>query len=31
VLDAAGLECGYNVRNLVTLRELGRVVDAAAW
>jgi hypothetical protein len=31
VLDASGLECGYNVRNLVTLRELGRVVDAAAW
>jgi hypothetical protein len=31
VLDAAGLECGYNVRNLVTLRELARVVDAAAW
>jgi hypothetical protein len=31
VLDAAGLQCGYNVRNLVTLRELGRVVDAAAW
>ena len=31
VLDATGLECGYNVRNLVTLRELGRVVDAAAW
>jgi hypothetical protein len=31
LLDAAGLECGYNVRNLVTLRELGRVVEAAAW
>ena len=31
VLDASGRECGYNVRNLVTLRELGRVVDAAAW
>jgi hypothetical protein len=31
VLDASGLECGYNARNLVTLRELGRVVDAAAW
>jgi hypothetical protein len=31
VLDPSGLQCGYNVRNLVTLRELGRVVDAAAW
>jgi hypothetical protein len=31
VLDAAGLACGYNVRNLVTLRELARVVDAATW
>jgi hypothetical protein len=30
VLDASGLECGYNVRNLVTLRELARVVDAAS-
>jgi hypothetical protein len=29
VLDDAGLQCGYNVRNLVTLRELARVVDAA--
>ena len=29
VLDASGLECGYNVRNLVTLRELALVVDAA--
>jgi hypothetical protein len=31
VLDASGLGCGYNVRNLVTLRELARVVDAATW
>jgi len=31
VLDAGGLECGYNVRNLVTLRELARVVDAVSW
>jgi hypothetical protein len=31
VMDASGLECGYNVRNLVTLRELGRVVDATTW
>jgi hypothetical protein len=31
VLDAAGLECGINVQNLVTLRELARVVDATAW
>lgn len=31
VLDAAGLACGYNVRNLVTLRELARVVEAATW
>ncbi len=29
VLDDTGLQCGTNVRNLVTLRELGRVVDAA--
>jgi hypothetical protein len=29
VLDASGLQCGYNVRNLVTLRELALVVDAA--
>ena len=31
VLDAAGLACGINVQNLVTLRELARVVDATAW
>jgi hypothetical protein len=31
VLDATGLQCGTNVRNLVTLRELGQVADAAAW
>lgn len=31
VLDGPGLECGVNVRNLVTLRELARVVDATAW
>ncbi|HEY6463338.1 MAG TPA: SGNH/GDSL hydrolase family protein, partial [Polyangiaceae bacterium] len=31
VMDASGLECGYNARNLVTLRELGRVVDATTW
>jgi len=30
VLDATGLQCGYNVRNLATLRELALVVDAAA-
>jgi len=30
VLDAAGLQCGYNVRNLVTLRTLGLVVDATS-
>lgn len=29
VLDDTGVQCGTNVRNLVTLRELGRVVDAA--
>jgi hypothetical protein len=29
VLDDEGVQCGYNVRNLVTLRELARVVDAA--
>ena len=29
VLDDSGLQCGYNVRNLVTLRELALVVDAA--
>jgi hypothetical protein len=29
VLDESGLQCGYNVRNLVTLRELALVVDAA--
>jgi hypothetical protein len=28
VLDDSGLQCGYNVRNLVTLRELALVVDA---
>jgi hypothetical protein len=28
VLDASGLQCGYNVRNLLTLRELALVVDA---
>jgi hypothetical protein len=28
-LDDEGLQCGTNVRNLVTLRELARVVDAA--
>jgi hypothetical protein len=28
ILDNAGLQCGYNVRNLVTLRELALVVDA---
>lgn len=31
VLDAAGLGCGHNAQNLVTLRELARVVDAATW
>jgi hypothetical protein len=31
VLDASGLECGHNVQNLVTLRELGRVIDATTW
>ncbi|MGH7296009.1 MAG: GDSL-type esterase/lipase family protein, partial [Polyangiaceae bacterium] len=31
VLDSPGLQCGYNVRNLVTLKELGRVAEAAAW
>jgi len=31
VLDGSGLECGINVQNLVTLRELARVVDATAW
>jgi hypothetical protein len=31
VLGDDGLKCGYNVRNLVTLRELGRVVDAVSW
>lgn len=31
MLGGSGLECGYNVRNLVTLRELGRVAEAAAW
>jgi hypothetical protein len=31
VLDAAGLACGHNAQNLVTLRELARVVDAATW
>jgi hypothetical protein len=30
VLDTAGLQCGYNVRNLVTLRELALVVDAVS-
>jgi hypothetical protein len=30
-LDPGGLGCGMNVRNLVTLVELGRVIDAAAW
>jgi hypothetical protein len=29
VLDDTGLQCGNNVRNIVTLRELARVVDAA--
>lgn len=29
VLDESGLQCGYNVRNLVTLRELALVVNAA--
>jgi hypothetical protein len=28
LLDAGGLQCGYNVRNLVTLRELSLVIDA---
>jgi hypothetical protein len=28
LLDAGGLQCGYNVRNLVTLRELALVVQA---
>jgi hypothetical protein len=31
VLDARGLACGHNVQNLVTLRELARVVDATTW
>jgi hypothetical protein len=31
VLDSSGLECGHNVQNLVTLRELGRVIDATTW
>jgi hypothetical protein len=31
VLDASGLACGHNAQNLVTLRELRRVVDAATW
>jgi hypothetical protein len=31
ILDATGLSCGINVQNLVTLRELARVVDATAW
>jgi hypothetical protein len=30
ILDEAGLQCGTNVRNLVTLRELALVVDATA-
>jgi len=30
-LDAKGLACGHNAQNLVTLRELARVVDAATW
>jgi hypothetical protein len=30
ILDATGLQCGYNVRNLVTLRTLGLVVDATS-
>jgi hypothetical protein len=30
VLDGSGLQCGYNVRNLVTLRELALVVDAVS-
>ena len=30
VLDESGLRCGYNVRNLVTLRELALVVDAVS-
>ncbi|HLK38164.1 MAG TPA: SGNH/GDSL hydrolase family protein [Polyangiaceae bacterium] len=30
VLDPSGLECGYNVRNLVTLRELALIVGAAS-
>jgi hypothetical protein len=31
VLDGSGLACGINVQNLVTLRELARVVDATSW
>jgi hypothetical protein len=30
VLDPRGLQCGYNVRNLVTLRELALVIDAVS-
>jgi hypothetical protein len=30
LLDAGGLQCGYNVRNLATLRELALVVQAVA-
>jgi hypothetical protein len=31
ILDTSGLGCGHNAQNLVTLRELARVVDAATW